>query len=163
MGQDGQEREQIMQSYIGTKILQAEPMTLGDYNIKRGWTIPKNEKPERPGYYLNYPDGYESWSPKEVFEDSYRPFGALTFGLAVDAMKLGLRVARSGWNGKGMFLYFVPAASYPARTGAAKRFFGADAMVPYRAYIAMKTVRGDVVTWAPTVSDALAEDWYILE
>lgn len=151
-----------MQSYIGTKILHAEPMTYGEFYKTQGRPVTTMD-PEKPGYHVIYPDGYESWSPKEVFEDSYRPFGALTFGLAVDAMKLGLRVARSGWNGKGMFLYFVPAASYPAQTGAAKAFFGEDAMVPYRAYIAMKTVRGDVVTWAPTVSDALAEDWYILE
>lgn len=34
-------------------------------------------------------------------------------------------------------------------------------MVPYRAYLALKTVDNDVATWVPSVSDILAEDWYI--
>lgn len=83
----------------------------------------------------------------------------MDFGQAVTAMKEGRRVARAGWNGKGMFAYLVPAASYPAQTGAAKDHFGADAMVPYRPYFALKTVDEDVATWAPSPSDVIAEDW----
>ena len=62
-----------MQSYIGAKIIKAAPLTLGEYNKRRGWTIPPNEDPERPGYLVEYPDNYVSWSPKEVFEEAYRP------------------------------------------------------------------------------------------
>lgn len=87
----------------------------------------------------------------------------LTFGLAVEAMKLGKRVARTGWNGVGMFAYYVPANSYQAQTGAAKAFFGEGAMIPYRAYLALKTAQGDVAAWQPSASDVLAEDWYVLE
>jgi hypothetical protein len=65
--------EQIMKAYIGTKIIQAEPLSLGEYNQRRGWTIPANEDPSRPGYYIIYPDNYVSWSPSEVFEEAYRP------------------------------------------------------------------------------------------
>ena len=61
----------IMKNYIGTKKLKAIPMTLGAYNEKRGWTIPADENLEREGYFVEYPDGYVSWSPKEVFEESY--------------------------------------------------------------------------------------------
>ncbi len=61
-----------MKTYIGTKVIQAEPMTRGDYNLKRGWTIPENENPLDEGYLVQYPDGYISWSPKDVFESSYR-------------------------------------------------------------------------------------------
>jgi len=35
--------------YIGTKQVQARPMTLGDYNAYRGWDIPADEDPTRPG------------------------------------------------------------------------------------------------------------------
>ena len=84
------------------------------------------------------------------------------FGLAVHAMKSGARVAREGWNGKGMFAYLVPAASYPVQTGAAKEYFGEGAMVPYRAYLALKTVDEDVATWTPSVSDVLATDWTVV-
>ena len=60
-----------MEEYIGTKIVNAEPMNLGDYNNYRGWTIPEDEDPEREGYLVKYPDDYISWSPKEVFEEAY--------------------------------------------------------------------------------------------
>ena len=61
-----------MKTYIGTKVLDAEPMTRGEYNRYRGWTIPANENPDDEGYHVLYADGYESWSPKEVFENTYR-------------------------------------------------------------------------------------------
>lgn len=56
----------VMQTYIGCKIIQAEPM-----NEEVGRT-PGDNAP-RPGYRVVYPDGYISWSPKEVFEEAYRP------------------------------------------------------------------------------------------
>ena len=46
-------------------------MTRGEYNTYRGWQIPADEKPEDGGYLLKYPDGYVSWSPKEIFERAY--------------------------------------------------------------------------------------------
>lgn len=73
-----------MTTYIGTKVVHAEPMTRGDYNLLRGWTIPINENPDDAGYLVEYTDqildkpmvegyfGYVSWSPKEVFERAYR-------------------------------------------------------------------------------------------
>lgn len=61
-----------MKTYIGVKILDAEPCTLGDYNTRRGWKIPDNEDPAKPGFYLRYPDGYVSWSPAEIFRGAYR-------------------------------------------------------------------------------------------
>lgn len=162
-----------MDQYIGVKIINAVPMTRQEYNDFRGWPLPADENGEDKGYLVEYQDGgpanteqyagYVSWSPKLVFDMSYRKTSGLTFGLAVEAMKLGKRVARAGWNGTGMFAYYVPAASYPAKTGVAKKFFGEGALVPYRAYMALKTAQGDVATWTPSGSDALAEDWYILD
>lgn len=152
-----------MRKFIGTKLISAEPLNLGDYNIKRGWAIPENEDPKREGYYLVYPDGYESWSPKEIFEEAYRETseGHMTFGMATEAAKKGLKVARKGWNGAGMFAYIVPANSYPAQTEAARSTFGE--MVPYRAYWALKTAQNDVAAWSPSGSDSLADDWMIVE
>lgn len=83
----------------------------------------------------------------------------LSFGQALDAIKAGKRIARTGWNGKGMFVYLVPPASYPVQTGAAKAHFGEDAMVPYNAYMAIKNVDNTVSTWVPSVNDCLATDW----
>lgn len=85
----------------------------------------------------------------------------LSFGEAIEAAKLGKKVARQGWNGQGMFAYIVPAASYPAQTDAIKTVF--PDTVPYRAYWALKTAQNDVATWAPSGSDSLANDWCIVE
>lgn len=83
------------------------------------------------------------------------------FGTALHLMGLGERVQREGWNGKGMFVYIVPAASYPAQRNAKGVLVGEypDDMVPYSAYIALKTASGEVVPWTISQSDALATDW----
>ncbi|MFP3556403.1 DUF2829 domain-containing protein [Paraburkholderia sp. SIMBA_049] len=85
----------------------------------------------------------------------------MNFGQAIEQMKQGEAVAREGWNGKGMFVYLVPAAAYPAQTGVAKAFFGEGARVPYGAYFALKGANGTVNTWVPSITDCLAEDWEI--
>lgn len=159
--------------YYGTKRVLAWPMTRSDYNQYRGWRLPADENGEDAGYLLEYSDGdrsnhpnhkgYISWSPADVFESTYRPTTAMSFGHALEALKAGNRVARIGWNGKGMFLYLVPANAYPAQTGAAKAYWGEAALVPYGAYIAMKTAQENVVPWLASQTDVLAEDWVELE
>lgn len=86
----------------------------------------------------------------------------LDFGGALVALRAGKTVARAGWNGKETFVYLVPAASYPAQTGAAKSHFGQGALVPYNAYFAIKNVDDTVSTWVPSVNDCLAEDWVVM-
>lgn len=161
-----------MKKYIGTKIINAKPMTRAEYNIFRGWELPADENGADDGYLVEYLDGgkpntakyagYVSWSPKEQFDNAYRATSGLTFGLAIEALKQGKKVSRSGWNGNGMFVYLVPAASYPVQTGAAKTYFGEGSLVPYRQYLALKTAQNDVATWAPSCSDSLADDWEII-
>jgi hypothetical protein len=86
----------------------------------------------------------------------------LNFGDAILKMKSGEKLQRAGWNGKGMFVYLVPAASYPAQTGAAKQYFGESSLVPYNAYFAIKNVNETVSTWVPSVNDCLADDWLVV-
>lgn len=85
------------------------------------------------------------------------------FGTALHLMELGERVQREGWNGKGMFVYQVPAASYPAQRNSKGVLVGEypDDMVPYAAYLALKTISGEVVPWTISQSDALAKDWIL--
>ncbi len=66
------ETKEMMKIYIGTKIIKAEPMFLGEYNKVRGWEMPKDEDPMKEGYLVEYDNNYISWSPKEVFEGAYR-------------------------------------------------------------------------------------------
>lgn len=86
----------------------------------------------------------------------------MDFGDALRALRTGYRLARSGWNGKGMFIYLVPAGNYFPTTSVAKAYFGGQ-LVPYKPYIAMKTVDEDVVPWLASQTDLLAEDWMVLE
>ena len=163
-----------MKTFIGTKILRASPLTRQAYNDLRGWQLPSDENGADEGYLVEYTDGgtpnvdgfegYVSWSPKEQFEAAYQPLEAMNFGHAIEMLKRGERVARSGWNGKGMFLYLVPAASYPAGRnvlGTMKGVFPDD-MVPYGAYIAMKTAQDNVVPWLASQTDVLADDWQVV-
>lgn len=163
---------ETMTQYIGTKTLWAMPMNRLEYNNYRGWALPPDENGEDEGYLVEYTDGgesnhanhtgYISWSPKAVFEKAYQPSGKLTFGHALAlAKKPGTRLARQGWNGKGMFIYYVPGGSYPAQTEAARYAFGE--MVPYGPYLAMKTAQGNVVPWLASQTDILADDWMILQ
>jgi len=133
--------------YYGTKCIEAWPA----------------EKNGEAGYGVRYADGYESWSPKHVFEEAYQPTTALSFGHAVVASVSGQKVCRAGWNGKGMFLYYVPANAYPAQTDVAKKHWGENSLVPYGAYLAMKTADDNVVPWLASQTDVLANDWMIID
>jgi hypothetical protein len=72
-----------MPAYIGTKVVNARPMSRGDYVAFRGWTVPANEDPADAGYLVEYTDkldgnvdgfaGYITWSPGDVFERAYSP------------------------------------------------------------------------------------------
>ena len=99
-----------MEKYIGTKMIQAEPAyrvsTENFTNVihPKTYAIPEDRTGQtwEDGYKVVYPDGYVSWSPKDVFEATYRPVDGMNFGLAIEAAKMGKRIARKGWNGKNM-------------------------------------------------------------
>ena len=74
-----------MKKYTGTKTIKGAPLSRGDYNKFQGWDIPEDENPEDPGYLVGYSNAegdwggplqfgchHLSWSPKDVFESTYR-------------------------------------------------------------------------------------------
>lgn len=155
--------------YIRMHQVEAEPMTRGDYNKKRGWEIPANENPADEGYLVTYPDGYVSWCPKAQFEAAGRPCEGMTFGMAIEAMKRGKKVARKGWNGKGMYLWLLPAAEVKKEWCRDERLievmanFGEN-VVQCLGSIRMLTADKKVLTgWLASQTDMLAEDWEIVE
>jgi len=152
--------------YIGVKIIHAEPMTRGDYNKFKGWTIPQDEDPNDEGYLVKYKDGYISWSPKGIFEDSNRKTDGMTFGLAVEALKKGFKVCRKGWNGKGMWA--VMQKGYPNGININKNTAEATGMpegtlMKFRPYFMLFTAQSDFAHWVPSGSDILADDWQIID
>lgn len=88
-------------TYIGTKTVQARPMTLGEYSDYRGWPMPANGDGTETGYMVEYLDGgkandsrhagYISWSPSEVFERAYREVPA-------DEAKIEAEIQAKGLN-----------------------------------------------------------------
>ena len=141
----------MTKKYIGTKIITAFPQ----------------EKDGNPGYGVIYADGYTSWSPKEVFEESYRAIErddqALNFGDALHMLKLGKKVARAGWNGKGMFLFLVPGSTFKVSRPPLLGIYLEGTEISYCPHIDMKTADGKVVPWLCSQTDALAEDWQVIE
>lgn len=89
--------------------------------------------------------------------EEIRTFG---FGEAVNEIKNGKACSRLGWNGKDMFIYYVEGGNYKSQSEVAKKMIGEFAN--YRPYIALYTAQKDVSFWSPSVSDSLANDWYIV-
>ena len=150
-----------METYIGTKIIEAAPA------VKKGgkvydltWPIPRSMEPEEPGYRVRYPDGYESWSPKDVFEEAYRPTDAMSFGLAIEAAKKGKRIARKGWNGKRQYVELATAISYASPIGAV---VNAEHDAIGNQALAFVGTSGVQMGWLASQADMLADDWEIVE
>ena len=149
-----------MKKYIGAKIIEAAPAfrvvdAEGKARIVVATTEAKHCSTVDLGYKVRYPDGYESFSPKDVFEEAYRPIDGMNFGLAIEALRKGFRVCRRGWNGKGIFIELQVPDAYSKMTS------------PY-IYIdttGLQTQNTEApksrVPWLASQTDMLAEDWEI--
>lgn len=130
-----------MEQFIGTKIIQAEAQ----------------QKDGTDGYKVVYPDGYESWSPKAAFEEAYRLTAGMNFGLAIEAMRKGLKVARAGWNGKGIHIEIqVPDAN--SKMSSPYIFIDTTGLQTDNA-----AAPKSLVPWLASQTDMLADDWQIID
>jgi len=140
-----------MKTYIGTKIIKAVEMDENSYLEEKGNPTPAET---RPGYKVEYEDGYVSWSPDYAFEKAYRLADGMNFGLAIEALRKGKKVARSGWNGVGLWLELQVPDAHSKMT------------LPY-IYINYpdnaKNTPGARCPWLASQTDMLADDWRIVE
>lgn len=132
-----------MKKYIGTKLIEAEPA------MQKG----------REGYIVRYADGYESWSPKDVFEEAYRPIDGMNFGLAIEAMRKGCKVRRRGWNGKNQHIELASAISYKAPDGT---IVNVEHDAIGNQAIAFCGTSGVQMGWLASQADMLADDWELV-
>lgn len=79
--------------------------------------------------------------------------GEMDFGSALTELKEGAKVARSGWNGKGMYIHMVELDD-----GAE-----CDCGMENLPYLEIKTADNHLIPWVASQSDLLAEDWVIVE
>ena len=155
-----------MKQYIGTKIIEAEPayrcmdghghITITDDLPVAFPNFPSGED----GYRVRYADGYVSWSPKEAFEEAYRPTDAMNFGLAIEAAKRGAKIARRGWNGKGQYVELASAISYVTPGGETVN--AEHEAIGNRAF-AFVGSSGVQMGWLASQADMLADDWHIVK
>ena len=111
----------------------------------------------------------------------------VNFGQALEALKEGKRVARKGWNGKGMFIFMRPADELhiemvvdkvKSLPQSVKDYYAqditnsigerlatdADDTVKFTAYLCMKASDGTIVNgWLASQTDMLSEDWIIID
>lgn len=239
-----------MKKYIGTKEVEAMPMTLGEYINKSGRNPYQNEEEmhgdNEEGYLVKYKDGYESWSPKSVFDEVYKcsdtfldrlhiehddlfdkfekcatfvdsdkfrnvikedypafllwlqrdvmgryasileqrmaiangekeitTLPRMSFGIAIQALKFGLAIRRSGWNGKGLFVIkqvpshiesdIIPKMQSLSQS-AKDLILNGKGFIDYTSQCLIyneNTCRAD--SWTPSISDVFAEDWEIVK
>ena len=111
------------------------------------------------------------WDVLHSNEGTAAPTDGLTFGQAIEAMKQGQKVARRGWNGKGMWLCIplvdgpkeIPATGILGKPNAeyAEQNGGTVKVMPY---ITMKAADGTIVMgWLASQIDMLADDWVIVK
>jgi hypothetical protein len=169
-----------MKRYIGTKLINAKPMTRQAYNDFRGWTLPADENGADEGYLVEYVDGgkgntdhyagYVSWSPADVFDRAYRPCEGMTFGHAIESLKAGQKVARRGWNGKGMWLVLVPGTpTVELREGTPyAKALPEHSHCEILPHIDMWTTNSEgrramLCGWLASQTDMLSDDWEIVQ
>lgn len=89
----------------------------------------------------------------------------VTFGYALEAAKDGHRIARKGWNGKGMYVFFADNVEFHTDADISEFYVpGDDTEVPVSNMLALRTAQGTLQPgWLATQSDMLAEDWYIVQ
>lgn len=150
-----------MKQYIGTKLIEAEPaLRYADGMITTADAPVRLDEPVEDGYKVRYADGYESFSPQAVFEEVYRPTDGLSFGLAIEAAKKGMKIARRGWNGKNQYVELAERISYE---NAAHEVINAQHEAIGNKALAFVGTSGVQLGWLASQADMLADDWQIVE
>ena len=83
----------------------------------------------------------------------------LNFGDALALLKSGKKVAREGWNGKGMFLFLVPGSTFKVNRAPLLGIYPEGTEISYCPHIDMRTADGKIVPWLASQTDVLADDW----
>ena len=152
----------------GTKDKALEIPTLeGDMWASENDYIIKGVKGE---FYPCKPDifemTYEDISIKEVATDNDDWKSNRNFSDALRFLKLGEKMSRSGWNGKGMYVFYrkgienVPISNEITADELGK---GMGDTMTIKPHFWIKNVDGTYSNWVPSINDLLSEDWEIVE
>lgn len=85
------------------------------------------------------------------------------FDVALRRLERGERVTRSGWNGKGMFLFLVRGSQFEVNRPPLLGIYPEGTEIDYHAHIDMRTATGQIVPWTASQTDLLAKDWHLAD
>ena len=166
-----------MKNYICTKVINAVPVKMvNGCPWPDGLPLPEISEPAQISEHcgnsceVHIEDGYMFTTSKDdrypqymsaaEFEKIFRSTEAMTFGDALEALKDGERVARKGWNGKGMYVFLAHEADFVTDADIS----ALDQLdVEVHDMLVMKTAQDTFQPgWLASQADMLAEDWYIV-
>lgn len=87
----------------------------------------------------------------------------MDFSRALEILKTGGLVSRTGWNGSGMFLYLVEGSKFKVNRAPLLGIYPEGTRVCYLPHIDMRTADGSCVPWLASQADLLSEDWVEVE
>jgi Protein of unknown function (DUF2829) len=85
----------------------------------------------------------------------------MDFSEALAACKAGSKITRTGWNGKGMFVYLVPGSQFDVNRPPLLGIYPEGTPIDYLPHLDMKTAGGSCVPWLASQTDLLADDWEV--
>lgn len=149
--------------YISKVLAECEPMTRLEYNEFRGWVLPLDEEGNDKGHIVkDLTSGHTNWFPDTIFNINFKQPSGLTFGEAIEIMLLGGKVARKGWNGKGMWILLVAGTSVPMTYPGSAYYNAGIKETTVDSHIDMYTAGGTMQPgWLASQADILAQDWEI--
>ena len=86
----------------------------------------------------------------------------MTFSQALEYLKGGQRLSRSGWNGKGMFVFLVQGSTFEVSRPPLNEFYSEGTEVTYHPHVDMRCADGSISVWLCSQTDMLANDWAIV-
>ena len=163
-----------MKKYIGTKVIDAAPAWRIDGKVYlKDEPQPDAKKSSfEDGYKVIYEGGYESWSPKDVFEKAYHEVEVMSFGAAINCLKAGIAVRRKGWNGKGLFVVkqipahieadIIPKMQSLPQSAKNILMSRENPHIDYTNQMLIINPDGRADSWVPSSSDVFADDWEVV-
>lgn len=86
----------------------------------------------------------------------------MNFSEALVEIKNGKKVSRSGWNGRGVFVFLVPGSVFKVSRAPLLGIYPEGTEINYHAHVDMRRSDGTIVPWVVSQSDLLADDWSVV-
>ena len=174
-------RAQLMRAYIPGEDLEHVGVPMGVVPELGGMIAMNPEDPEDVWYItpeffaenyaiapMEHDDDVGSFP--ELIDDPDTLINELSFGEALVHLYVGHRLARKGWNGRGMWISYTPGITLDAEVdniwtdNVRRQAIDNGGTIELRPYLLMKTVEGHIqIGWQPSQSDALANDWMVVQ